>query len=360
MDQVRYGIVGCGHMALEHLADIRALTGTSVVAGADPDAGSRDRFGAAAGDIEIFADHRALLESGLCDAVVIAAPNYRHHEILTDVARYPVHVLAEKPLCITVDECRDVISAFADSDRVIWMGLEYRYKPPVARMLEEVRAGVVGDVVMVSIREHRYPFLHKVGAWNRFNAQSGGTLVEKCCHFFDLMNLVTGARPTRVMASGAQDVLYKDESYDGVAPDIIDNALVIVDFANGARGLLDLSMFAESGPWEQEIALTGSEGKAETFIPLNPADGFGRIRIGRRDRGVVVDEELFATDVRHMGYHSGADYLEHVDFLDAIRTGSPAKVTFEEGMWSVAVGQAAHISIDEGRVVSLDEVLEPL
>jgi predicted dehydrogenase len=357
MDQVRYGIIGCGHMALEHLADIRALEGTSVVAGADPDAGSRARFASAAGDVVMFEDHAALLESGLCDAVVVAAPNHRHREILLDVARYPLHVLSEKPLCITVDECRQVIDAFAASDRVVWMGLEYRYKPSIARLLEDVATGEVGDVVMVSIREHRYPFLHKVGAWNRFRAQSGGTLVEKCCHFFDLMNLITRARPTRVMASGAQDVLYKDETYAGRTPDIIDNALVIVDFEGGARGLLDLSMFTESGPWEQEIAVTGSRGKAEAFIPIDAADGFGRIRVGKRERGVVVDEEVFVDDVAHMGYHSGADYLEHVGFLEAIRTGSPAEVTFEEGMWAVAVGQAAHRSIDEGRVVAMDEVL---
>lgn len=51
--------------------------------------------------------------------------------------------------------------------------------------------------------------------WNRFNANTGGTLVEKCCHFFDLMRLFAGANPVRVMASGAIDVNHKDERYDG-------------------------------------------------------------------------------------------------------------------------------------------------
>ena len=51
--------------------------------------------------------------------------------------------------------------------------------------------------------------------WNRFNVNSGGTLVEKCCHFFDLMRLFTAANPVRVMASGAVDVNHKDEIYNG-------------------------------------------------------------------------------------------------------------------------------------------------
>lgn len=55
----------------------------------------------------------------------------------------------------------------------------------------------------------------QVNDWNRFNVNTGGTLVEKCCHFFDLMRLFAGANPVRVMASGAIDVNHKDEIYDG-------------------------------------------------------------------------------------------------------------------------------------------------
>lgn len=51
--------------------------------------------------------------------------------------------------------------------------------------------------------------------WNRFNVNTGGTLVEKCCHFFDLMRLFASADPVCVMASGGVDVNHKDEVYDG-------------------------------------------------------------------------------------------------------------------------------------------------
>ena len=89
---------------------------------------------------------------------------------------------------------------------------------------------------MLTIREHRYPFLGKVGDWNRFNRNTGGTLVEKCCHFFDLMRLIIGQEP--VLASGAADVNHQDELYDGATPDILDNAYVVVDFDGGVRACL--------------------------------------------------------------------------------------------------------------------------
>lgn len=98
---------------------------------------------------------------------------------------------------------------------LVQVGLEYRYMPPVAKLIDIVKEGALGQVKMVSIREHRFPFLVKVDNWNRFNCNTGGTLVEKCCHFFDLMRLFIGANPVRVMASGAMDLNHKEEVYDG-------------------------------------------------------------------------------------------------------------------------------------------------
>ncbi|KAF8411898.1 hypothetical protein HHK36_004456 [Tetracentron sinense] len=76
---------------------------------------------------------------------------------------------------------------------LVQVGLEYRFMPPVAKLIEIVKGGILGQVKMVAIREHQFPFLVKVNNWNRFNCNSGGTLVEKCCHFFDLMRLFVAA-----------------------------------------------------------------------------------------------------------------------------------------------------------------------
>jgi len=61
---------------------------------------------------------------------------------------------------------------------VLWNALEYRYMPAVAEVLRRTWGGAVGGVIMAALREHRFPFLEKVGGWNRFNCWSGGTLVE--------------------------------------------------------------------------------------------------------------------------------------------------------------------------------------
>ncbi len=341
-------------MGVEHLQNLAAVPGAVVTALADPHPDSLALAATVAPGAATYADHRALLDAGVCDAVVVASPNMTHVDVLLDVLAADHHVLVEKPLCTTVADCRRVLAAAEDHHGVAWVGLEYRYMPPVARLVEEVRSGTVGRLRMLAIREHRFPFLPKVGDWNRFNENTGGTLVEKCCHFFDLMNLLCPGSPVRVLASGGQDVNHLDESYDGRTPDILDNAYVIVEYDGGTRALLDLCMFAEATTNMEELVAVGAEGKVEAFLPSS------ELRIGRRADGwFATRSETVADDrIAYEGHHHGASYLEHLDFLDAVRTGSPPLVSLEDGLASVALGVAAHRSIDEGRPVTLAEVLE--
>jgi predicted dehydrogenase len=204
---------------------------------------------------------------------------------------------------------------------------------------------------MLAIREHRFPFLVKVGNWNRFARNTGGTLVEKCCHFFDLMCLLIRQRPLRVYASGAQDVNHLDERYDGETPDILDNAYAVVDFDGGARALLDLCMFAENSNNEMELAATGDQGKAEAFVPAH------RIVIGRRT-GLAREEETVAVDpaIRDAGFHHGATYYQHRAFIDAIREAGPPRISVRDGALAVAIGIAAETSAREQRVVEMAEL----
>ena len=358
---VRYGIIGSGMMGLEHLWNLHHIPGASVTAIADPNEPSRlftIAMDEGRNQIAEFTDHRELLGSGLVDAVIISTPNMTHRAILDDVLATDLHLLVEKPLCTTVSDCHAVIEAAGarrdrGCDAVIWVGLEYRYMPPVAALLEQVHRGAIGRPTMVSIREHRFPFLKKVDNWNRFNRNTGGTLVEKCCHFFDLMNHITGDRPVRVLASGGQDVNHLDETYDGEVPDILDNAFVIVDYEGGARALLDLCMFAEASHHQEELSVVGPLGKVEAFLP----DATVRIGLRSEGRAGVRAEVVRNERVAYEGFHHGSSYLEHLDFIEAIRSGKPPSVDVEAGLLSVAMGVAAHRSIDRGMPVLIDDVL---
>jgi myo-inositol 2-dehydrogenase / D-chiro-inositol 1-dehydrogenase len=349
---IRYGVIGTGMMGWEHLRNLAIVPDAVVTAIADPDPTSRDVGRSAVGaDVAVFEDYRDLLRRAPIDAVVIATPNHTHAAVLRDAFATDKHLLVEKPLCTTIDDCHRLIEAGARHRGLLWVGLEYRFVPTVARLIERVREGAVGRLRMIAIREHRFPFLTKVGNWNRFARNTGGTLVEKCCHFFDLMHLLTRQRPLRVFASAAQDVNHLDERYDGETPDIVDNAYAVVEFDGGARGLLDLCMFAEHSVNEMELAATGDAGKAEAFIPAH------RLVLTRRDRPAAEEETVaIDPDIRAAGFHHGATYYQHVAFLDAIRRGAPPQVSVHDGALAVAVGLAAERSARQHRPVELREL----
>jgi predicted dehydrogenase len=355
MSKVRVGVIGTGMMGCEHLKNLMGLDTVEVTAISDPNAEPREwarlTMGDAFDSVAAYSHHDELLSSGRVDAVVIASPNFTHKSVLDDVFSTDLPVLVEKPMCTTVDDCIEVVRAQKNRSALTWVGLEYRYMAPIAELVRQVRNGAVGDLKMLAIREHRFPFLVKVDNWNRFSRNTGGTLVEKCCHFFDLMNLVVASRPVRVMASGGQDVNHLDEFYDGERSDILDNAFVIVEYENGVRSMLDLSMFAEGSRHEQEISAVGSTGKVEAFVP-----GDGKVFVGdRTSRTVSSVDVAIDHDVAHVGFHFGASFIECKRFVDAVISGGQPEVTVEDGLWSVVIGAAAHRSIDERRSVDIAE-----
>ncbi len=359
---VHYGVIGCGMMGREHLANIALMEDAvaSVIFEPDPDMAAAAR--AAAPQAALAESVDALLAHDGLDCLLIASPNHRHTDQLRTIAgKVSLPILVEKPLFTDPDDLA-AITAFRDSYAApVWVAMEYRYMPPMQRFLDRVDL-VTGGMRMLSIVEHRYPFLEKVGNWNRFNANSGGTFVEKCCHFFDLMRLILGSDPVRVMATGGQEVNHLGETYDGAASDIWDCGYVIVDFANGSRAMLELSMFAEGSEFQEMVHAVGPDGKIEVRIP-----GPARFWSGPEDRRPVphivesprhpcdpvmtevpVDDTILAA-----GDHNGSTYHQHLKFLEVVRGSGHVEVGLDDGIWAVRMGQAAQESARTGMAVTL-------
>ncbi|SFG65334.1 Predicted dehydrogenase [Palleronia marisminoris] len=365
--RVTYGVIGCGMMGREHLRNIALLDGAEVGVIFEPDAEMRARARDLAPHAVFVEDLDALLAHEPLDCLLIASPNFRHVEQLhTIAARRPLPVLVEKPLFTGMDQASAIDDLMRDYPAAIWVAMEYRYMPPVAAFLAEAQ-DVTGGITMLSIREHRFPFLNKVGDWNRFNRFTGGTFVEKCCHFFDLMRLVLGADPVRVMAMGGQAANHLFETYANGSPDVFDHGYVLVEFANGARAMLELCMFAEGSQWQEELMAVGPRGKIEAFVP-GPGrfwpDSLGappvpelvvspREPMGPRTRQVPVDPTLLAA-----GDHNGSTYFQHRGFIEMVRgVRAVPEVGLSDGKWAVLIGLAAQASMVEGRAVSMDEML---
>ncbi len=356
---INYGVIGCGMMGREHLRNIALLPDARVHAIYEPDAEQAARSHDIAPDAVMCASLDALLAEPTLDCLLIASPNHMHIPQMMHIAETrPLPVLVEKPLHVNEGELAQLkmLDAYPAP---IWVAMEYRYMPPVAEFLTRAD-DVTGGIKMLTIREHRFPFLQKVGDWNRFNSNTGGTLVEKCCHFFDLMRLVLKSDPVRVMASGGQDVNHLDEDYNGQRPDIWDNAYVIVDFASGARAMLELCMFAEGAQYQEEISAVGPAGKIEALVP-GPArfqpDGSlkgaePKVVISPRDTKAPYEVDCpIDPSILDAGDHNGSTFYQHQRFVRMVKSGGQIEVGLSDGAWAVRMGLAAQRSAAAHNIV---------
>ena len=363
MNKVRYGIIGCGMMAREHVQNIGLLPYGEVTVVYDPVRELAESCAALAGAAHVADTLADLLAFDALDALVIVSPNFLHVDQLQLIAQTrPLPVLCEKPLYTDPGQAEAIARLAADYPAPLWVAMEYRYMPPVAAFIEQA-AQATGGIKMLTVREHRFPFLPKVGDWNRFNATSGGTLVEKCCHFFDLMRVILKDEPVRVMASAGQAVNHLEERYDGRTPDIWDHGYVILDFKGGARALLELCMFAEGARYQEEIIAIGPKAKIEAKVPgpgrfwpkaLGAAPVPQLIISPRAPKGPILAEIPVDPTILEAGDHNWSTFYQHQRFNAVVRGEGVVEVTAEDGMRAVAMGLAAQESARTGQAVTLN------
>ena len=362
---LRYGFIGCGMMGQEHLRNLAMIKGTEVIANYEPDAAMRSESARLVPKARFAESEEEVIRAKDVDALVITSPNYLHSRQLERISTIrPIPVLVEKPVCTSLEQIRALQRLDTNYPSPIWVAMEYRYMPPISRLVEEVHNGVaLGKITSLSIREHRYPFLTKIGDWNRFNENTGGTLVEKCCHFFDLMCFVLQSEPVRVYGSGAQNLNHLDEHYDGRVPDILDNAFVVVDFASKQRAMLDLNMFANGSWYQESIVVIGSQAKVECQIPgptrFWPKESLGesptpRLTLSPRDpKGPKTLEIPVDPKLLEAGDHNGSTFYQHERFAKVLRGEQSVEVSLQDGLKAVLIGLAAHRSIETGKAIDL-------
>jgi predicted dehydrogenase len=366
-NQIRYGLIGCGMMGQEHLRNIALLSGVEVAAIFEPDAEMRQASQSLAPQARLVTRIEDLFAVSGLDALVITSPNHCHAAQLDMIfAERPLPVLVEKPVCVSVPEARALEALAKRISAPLWVGMEYRYMPPIAAMIEKVfEQPASGAPVMLTVREHRYPFLSKVGDWNRFSENTGGTLVEKCCHFFDLMRLIMKANPIRLFASGSMNHNHKEEAYGGRVPDMLDNAYVVLDFPDRRRAMLELCMFAEASEYQEEISAVSPLGKIICRVPgpsrFWPEQSMGpqptaELVIEHRDprrreqSAIPVDPVLLQA-----GDHNGSTFYQHQKFLAAVRGTGAVEVSLTDGINAALIGMAAEHSCATAEAVDLTE-----
>lgn len=362
----KFNVIGTGVNGCEHIR-VTLLEGRATIRGIyDPNPGSvalaqatfqRFRPGQT---LQVFDSLEAACNDPEADALIIATPNYTHLEVLNVATKSGKHIFLEKPMATTVRDAYEIMKIAESYPALLQIGLQYRYKTMYAESIHEaLERKSLGEIKMVNIAEHRIPFLDKVKQWNKFSKYSGGTLVEKCCHYFDLLNLFAQSRPVSVFATGSQAVNFKDFEYNGEKSDILDNAIVSVVYANGVRGSFNLCMFVPM--FYEEISICGDEGylkayEREDYLSIPRPKTHLEILRGEL-KPARVTSPCYPPYIEETG-HNGATFIEHINLVDNLDGKKTNTATVAEGFWSVVVGAAAEESVKTGQPVMIDELLQ--
>ncbi len=351
MSTLRYGLIGTGQMGHNHIDVVEHLEDADIVAVADTFAGSRQRARESLGSsVAVHESHAELLNRETLDAVLIATPDDTHADIVCDCLATGVHVLAEKPMATTVEDCGRILSAATAADGIYQVGLELRYAAIWQKLHSLVREGTIGEIRQLWCKEFRGPWGLKVGQWITQQARTGGALVEKNCHHFDLFNWVIGRPPRRVAAFGSCDLVYGPERFEGVTPDVLDNAQILVEYEGGALATLMLCMYCTGYREGLEIGVVGRDG----WIIATTGKA-NSMRISRREGGPPEQVQFELPEEIRRTSHGGAVYLEHLAFLENIRNGSQALTDAHVAWWASVLPILAERAVAEKRIIEFTE-----
>ncbi|MFA6542908.1 MAG: Gfo/Idh/MocA family oxidoreductase [Limisphaerales bacterium] len=344
--KLRLGFLGIGSMGLSHVNQfhVKNAARSECAAICSRNEANIARALAVAPNAKVFRDERELIHSDL-DAVVISTPNSTHAALALETLEAGRHLFLEKPVGVTTDECRAVLAAAEASDRVVLVGHELRYSPFFQKMKALVDAGEIGRPRMVWTREFRGPFQPKSGQWIQDARLSGGMMVDKNCHHFDIMNWWVGARPRRVAAFGGSAVMHVVDA----AHQVNDHATASFEYDNGVLGTLQVCLFARDFPEEElEMGIVGDAGSLQTRISAIEILQWKR---GAQQKSPVV-HKVHSPAGEGWGNHLGFDEI-HTAFLDAVIDGKRPLTTVADCVEATRMCIAAEESIRSGSMIQL-------
>jgi predicted dehydrogenase len=344
---LRVGVVGVGSMGGFHARELAQglVARAKLAAVCDVDRAARDRF-----EVPGFEDSRALLRSGLVDAVMIATPHYDHTPIAIEALGLGLHVLCEKPLAVHKADCEKMIAAYEarpQKSQVFAEMFQHRTDPPYRKLKEMITSGELGEIRRINwivtdwFRTEAY---YRSGGWRAtWRGEGGGVLLNQCPHNLDLWQWMFGL-PSRVRGFCRFGRFHDIEVEDEVT--------AYLEYDSGATAVFVTTTGEAPGTNRLEVA--GERGKV---VLEGDRFSFTRNEIAMSEYSRTTSERFTPPPVwnviipmqtagpRHRGIWQ--------NFVNAVFEGEPLIAPAVEGIRSVELGNSILHSAWTGQTVTL-------
>ena len=252
--KISFAVVGCGHIGKRHAAIIQNNPHCELTALCDVK--PLDQLGLEAySGIAFYSSIEDLLAADLTiDVVCICTPNGLHADQSVIALKHKKHIVCEKPMALTKEDCERIIETAKDASRQVFCVMQNRYSPPSAWLKEIMTQKYLGDIYMVQInclwnRDEQY---YKKEGWKGTKNLDGGTLFTQFSHFVDMMYWLFGDI-TNITAT------FRDFNHEKLT-EFEDSGIVTFDFVRGGIGSIHYSTSVYDKNLESSITIIGSRG----------------------------------------------------------------------------------------------------
>lgn len=330
---LRIAMLGMAHDHASHYAQRIAGNAEARIQCIWEDGSGRGPDAAEKFKVPLLTDLEQVLSSPEVDAVVITAPTVQHYAVMKNAIAHGKHIFTEKALTLETCQADEIVAAVRKSGIRFMIALPSRTRPETLFFKEVLDKGWLGKVTLMRAR-----IAHSAGVDRWFSGNNlwftdgkqagGGALFDLGCHTVDVMRWFLGE---------PKSIYCKLQNFSQVYP-IDDNSVAVVEFKNGALGILDTAWVHRVGPNPMEIYGT---------------DGY----VGRTNEGQIT---LRSTQLEPSGI-KGAITPEKLpaaqpepleQWISAILHGTPMTITVEDGRNLTQLLEGAYCSGREGREVA--------
>ena len=356
MEQVRLGIIGIGGMGTNHANNLlkglvpeMRLTAVADIRQSRLDF-ARENFPA---DVAVFDDGRKLIDSGTCDAVLIATPHYLHPEFVIYALEHGVHAISEKPAGVYAKQVREMNEAAAKSDAVFAIMLNQRTNCVYRKLHDMIESGELGAMKRMNwiITDwYRTQAYYDAAGWKAtWDGEGGGVLLNQSPHQLDLLQWLCGL-PKKVRAFCHEAKWHDIEVEDDVT--------AYLEFENGATGVFVTT--TGDAPGTNRLELTFELGKI-----VCEYDKLTYYKLAENERTFCrTEKEGFKKpDMTCIEIETDGKNEQHVGvlkaFADRILRGGKLVAEGEEGIRGLTLSNAMHLSswLDKTIELPFDEEL---
>jgi predicted dehydrogenase len=330
-DKVKFAVIGAGHIGKRHAEMIKREDEAELVALVD--IRSESECEATHFEVPFFNTIEELLASNLeFDVVNICTPNGLHAEQSIKALEAHKHVVCEKPMGLSKDNCEKVIFKSLQMSKQVFCVMQNRYSPPSEWIKSLVDNGTLGDIFMVQLncywnRDDRY---YKKGGWKGTPDLDGGTLFTQFSHFIDIMYWLFGDIDN-IQGKFADFTHQESTAFE-------DSGFVSFDFVNGGMGSINYSTSVADQNLESSITIIGRNGSVKIggqymneveacnikgyempeLDPTNPGNDYGAYKGSAANHNYVISNVIQTLKGKSTSTTNALEGLKVVEIIERI------------------------------------------